>query len=819
MARAAFRRRPKRTRSVGFLTPRRGASASILSVVSPPGSLSVAPSPAVVPAPVVAAKLLAPRLRDDEYPRAVLVDALCAAHVPVVAVRAAAGYGKTTTVRQWIEVDRRASAWLTVDRADNDPVWLLRHLVRALDGIEPLPEVEALLAVDLPPGAEAVLPRLATSLAVFGQPFVLVLDDVHVITSPAVGELLEWLVGVLPDGSTLALVGRSLPPMRLTRHVVNGDAMVLRREDLAFTERESRAVLERAVPGLSAEALDQLLARTEGWPAGLYLSVLALKGAAAPDQVVTRLPSAGGDLGTYFHEELLRGLDPGLRSFLVRTSILPRLSSGLCDAVLQRTDSRVVLRALAESDNLFVVALDDDPDAYRYHHLFADLLVAELPVEAPGDEEAVLRQRAARWLAEHGDADGAVHQAVAAGDTDLASSLVVRHLGDLVQSGRIETLERWLALFPAEEERRRPALAVARGWACVARGQFGDAGLWLDHLDLAVDDGEVAGDRDLVLGRAALTMIHGGGGVKAVVSAARTVQADGPTDNAWWSTARLMEAVASPLMDPSVDAPSLCAAAEFATRGQTTAHAVALAHLAWSRFESGDDRGGQAAMAQSVEEVRAEGIEDYTLVVHVHAVEAYASARRDPSDRAHEAIGRARDVLERNAGAVPRARCHTRLILAEAALLLSDLELVNRLLDEAEPLLVHEPDAVALWEWVDRLRDVLRARRQQAALVDRLGITGAESRVLEQLPTHRSLEEIGEVLYISRNTVKTHAVSIYRKLGVSGRSAAVARARALGLLDPGGPSPLRGEDNRRVAGAPWDTDRISGRRSTPAAPN
>ena len=727
------------------------------------------------------AKLHPPRLREDELWREVLVDALCAARVPVVAVRAGVGYGKTTTVRQWVGRDGRPSAWLTVDSADDDPVRLLRHVVRSLARIQPLPEAEAALAVDRPQVATAVLPRLADGLARFDQPVVLVVDDVHLLAAVPAGEVLERLVGLLPEGSTLALVGRSMPPMRLTRHVASDDAMVLRRDDLAFTSRECVAVLERTVPGLSAEATEALIARTEGWPAGLYLSAIALKGASAPDQVVTRLTTAG-DIGTYFHEELMRGLDPALRAFLVRTSILPRLSSGLCDAVLGRTDSSSFLRALAASDNLFVVALDADADTYRYHHLFADLLQSELAVEAPG-EEAALRGRAARWLAEHGDPDGAIHQAAAAGELDLAVSLVLGHLAGLVQAGQIETLERWIALFSADEARRLPALALAQGWACLARGDFDDAGHWLHHLDDALAAGAVMDDRRLEVGRASLTMIQGEGGVKAVLAAAHTVQAAGPIDNPWWSTGRLMEAVASPLVDPSVDALALCAAAEFATRGEPTAHAVALAHLAWAQFQRGDDGDGQAAIARAVDEVRAEGIGDYTLVVHVHAVGAYACARREPPDRAHEAIRYALGVIEGHARAVPRARCHTRLILAEAALLLGDLELVTRLVDEAESLLTHEPDAVVLWDWVDRLRAARRVRRQQAALVDRLGITDAESRVLAQLPTHRSLEEIGEVLYISRNTVKTHAVSIYRKLGVSGRSAAVERAREVGLLD------------------------------------
>ena len=766
--------------SVGFSEPAAACAHLHTDGVPPPGSAS---APLVDAVPVVAAKLRPPRLRDDELPREALVDALCAARVPVIAVRAGAGYGKTTTVRQWVGAEERAAAWVTVDGTDNDPVPLLRHVVRALAGIEPLPEVEAVLASDRPRVTAVALPRLAEALAGFARPFILVLDDVHVLTNPAVGELVERLVGILPERCTVVLVGRAMPPMRLTRHVVSDEAMVLRREDLAFTARESRAMLARTLPDLGPDAFGALVARTEGWPAGLYLSVLALKGAAAPEAVVERLTTTDTDLGTYFHEELMRGLDPDLRSFLVRTSILPRLSSALCDAVLGRADSAAVLRSLAASDNLFVVALEDgDADAYRYHHLFADLLLAELPFEAPG-EEATLRVRGARWLADHGDADGAIHQAAAAGDLDLAASVLLRHLAELVQAGQTETLHRWMALFSDVEARRRPAVALGRGWACVVRGEFVDAGRWLEILDASASAGGAAGDRRLDLGRAALTMVHGRGGVLGVVAAAQSVLAGGPEDNPWWSTARLMDAVARPLADPSVDAPALCAAAEFATRGEPTAHAVALAHLAWAQLDLGQEAAGQAAIAQALAEVRAEGIEDYVLVIHVHAVAAYASARRGAVDAAAQAITFTCDLLRSLPEAVPRSRCHVRLVLAEAAFLLGDLARATRLVDEAEPLLRDEPDAVVLAAWVDRLRAVLTERRAVAVGVARLGITEAERRVLAELPTHRSLEEIGEVLYISRNTVKTHAVSIYRKLGVSGRSAAVDRARDVGLLD------------------------------------
>ncbi|HMQ26974.1 MAG TPA: LuxR C-terminal-related transcriptional regulator, partial [Acidimicrobiales bacterium] len=231
------------------------------------------------------------------------------------------------------------------------------------------------------------------------------------------------------------------------------------------------------------------------------------------------------------------------------------------------------------------------------------------------------------------------------------------------------------------------------------------------------------------------------------------------------------------------DAVALIEEAEFASRGSLSTHAVCLSHLAWACLRAGDDLRGLALAAEAIAELREHHLETYNLATNVPAVHAYAMARQGRRDDHRAAVERVDELLASLGGAVPRAQCQIRLILAESALLLDDADGAAAFLAAAEPFLAAEPDAVVLWDAVDDIRGRLADRARQARAISGYRLTDAELRVLAELPTHRSLEEIGRVLYISRNTVKTHAVSIYRKLGVSGRSAAVERARSLGLID------------------------------------
>lgn len=613
------------------------------------------------------------------------------------------------------------------------------------------------------------------------------LDDVQVVEDGTVADLVVWLGASLPVGSTLALVGRSLPSVRLAHHLAGDDAVVLRRDDLAFDDREHRAVVDAALVTLDDGQVDALHERTEGWPAGLQLSLLAARAAPDPAAVLADLPHRAEDLGGYVHEELLHRLAPDLRAFLVQTAVLDRLSPALCDAVLDRRGSGAVLRSLAESENLFVVAHDDDPESLRYHRLFADLLLADLRADHP-ELEPVLRRRAAAWLDAHGDPDAAVTQALAAGDPALAATIAYRHAHAEMQAGSLGTIDRWRRGFSPDVVRRDPLLLLLNGWADLGLGRVDDVRRWLALAAEAHVDGPLPdGTPSLAVARASLAMIYSGDGVKQTRRDARLVREAGPAASPWWGTACMFEAHAAALSDRDADGVALYEDAEFAARGHAATHAVCLSHLAWHRFQTGDEAGGFEAASAASAELRAHHLERYNLTVHVHATAAYAAARQGRRGDYDAAAERTLELVASLAGAVPRSQCQIRLVLAEGALLLGAVGQARELVAAAEPFLAAEPDAVVLWDWVDRLRERLAERRRREGAASRYQLTEAERRVLALLPTHHPLGEIGRELYISRNTVKTHAVSIYRKLGVSSRSAAVDRARALGLLDDDDP--------------------------------
>ncbi len=728
------------------------------------------------------AGLRAPRVRPDQLWRAGLVDRLCDADVQLVAVRADAGYGKTTTVRQWIEVDPRRTAWVTLDETDDDPVVLLRHVLHALGGARAVPGLDGLFRRGRPVVVASVLQSLEQTFAGPEPAFVLVLDDVHRISSPQAATLLRWLVDHIPDGSTIVLVGRMLPAVHLARRLAEGNALELQRADLAFSDEECATVLGRALPQLGDDDRSRLVGLTEGWPAGLYLSALALGAGGDIPTMLGELPLQDRRFEAYFHEELLHALPPEVQDVLVRTSVLDRLSGELCDAVLGCEGSGAIIERLAASDNLFVVALDDEPSWFRYHHLFADLLLAELRSARPAEEE-VLRRRAARWLSLHRHADAAVRQAQSVGDLDLTAEIMFRYLPDLVLGGRVHTLARWVDSCPTEERRRHPLLALLAGWSALLGGDGDEVPHWLAVAAAgAVPEPLPDGTVSLEVACAALAMVQSGSGVKETAANARIVRAAGPSGSPFWSSASLLEAVATRLADRGADPVAMFRAVEFATRGDPVVHAVALAHLAMGSFACGDDVAGQDAVARAVEEVRANRLDDYPLIVIVPAVEALAAARRGDAPASVLATRRAVGLVESMQGGVPRGACHVHVLLADAALRTGDHVAAAEHLAEASRYLPGEPDAVVLWDLVDEVRERLGAVDRHREATAQVGLTEAELRVLDKLPTHLSLEEIGRELYVSRNTVKSHAIAIYRKLGVAGRSAAVDRARELGLL-------------------------------------
>ncbi len=730
---------------------------------------------------VVPQRLRPPVTRPDQLHRTALVARVLASEAPVVVVvQAGAGYGKSTLLTQIAATDGRPFGWVTLDPADDDPVVFFRHLVRALgDAGVDVSEVVAELGGSDPDLRRRVLPMLASVLDRTVEPFLLLLDDVHVLARDEAVRIGDELAQLIPSGSTVVLSGRAMPELRLARRELDGGVARFGEADLAYTVDESRDLLARALPDLPSSAVADVLRVTEGWPAGLHLAVLALRDHPDPPVVIEGLLASDRRVVDYLQQEGVALLDPDLRQFLLDVSVLGPLSPALCDAATGRSDSAELLDRLVVSGNLFVAPVQGQGSTYRIHRLFADLLLKDLRTVDPGREREV-RRRAARWLDERGDGDGAVLQAVAAGDLDLAAEIVHRRHAAVIQRGETATIERWLGLFPGEALAADGLLSVVAGWLAVTEG---DRRAVAHHLDVArassLDGRLPDGTVDLGVAIAALEMVACIDGLDAAIRSVRIVVEAGPDGSPWWAVARQLEAVmlvAAGRADPL----EALSGAELDTRGRSAVHALTVAHLALAHLRSGDRAQADRLARAALDEVAENGLRSYSLTGMVHCIASLTAATVGDHPRSRRHAGDAESILQITRHMNARAAVQARQLIAEAALVRGEPDIAARLLPAARSNLAQEPAAIELERLQSVLEQRLRAARAHPEVQE---LTAAELRVLGQLPTHRSLEEIGEHLFVSRNTVKTHTLSIYRKLGVSSRSQAVVRAEELGVIE------------------------------------
>ena len=338
-----------------------------------------------VPFDVLDVKLAPPFVRDGTVSKADLIARLSASTVPFVTVVAPAGYGKTTLLAKWADADQRPFAWVALDGRDGDALVFLRHIAAAIHGVEPVAP-EAFNALAGPGGStwSTRVPPVGRALAALERPLVLVLDDLHAVANPSCLDVLAALFEYVPAGSQIAVASREDPALPLARWRAQGSLQEIGAAELRLDEREAELLLEAAGVELDADQLADLTERTEGWPAGLYLAALSLQ-AGAPGS-----PGAAGFTGDdrfvsdYFRLELLSRLPPAETRFLMYTSVLDHMCGGLCDALLETTQSARVLETI-EHANRFVVPLDRRGEWYRYHHLFGRLLRTEARTQRAGD--------------------------------------------------------------------------------------------------------------------------------------------------------------------------------------------------------------------------------------------------------------------------------------------------------------------------------------------------------------------------------------------------------------------------------------------------
>ena len=416
----------------------------------------------------LASKLRGPLSRPGTVARSSLVGRLARDDLrPIVSLVAPSGYGKTTLLSQWAERSGQAFAWVSIDEHDNDPKVLLSYVAEALDRVQPVgePVFEALASpVSSVPGS--VMPRLGSAFWSMTVPLVLVLDDVHLLHETESRDALSMLADHVPGGSRLVLAGRSDPPLRVARLRAEGRITEIGPGDLSLTREEAIALLRAAGVSLGDDDLTSLHQRTEGWPAGLYLAALCLREGGSPGAAAA---SFGGDdrlVSQYMEAEFLARVSRRHRLFLTRTAVLDRMCGPLCEAVLELPGSAAALAELSRS-NLLLVPLDRRRVWYRYHHLFRDMLLAELERVEPGLMPA-LRRRAARWCLRHGRPEEALEYFMAAGDVDAVAGLVGSLSLQTYRQGRVATLRRWFEWLDREHAiGGHPMTAV---WASISSG-------------------------------------------------------------------------------------------------------------------------------------------------------------------------------------------------------------------------------------------------------------------------------------------------------------------------------------------------------------
>ena len=731
-------------------------------------------------------KLYPPSARDEWVERLALIDELAQSVTKLVLVDAPAGFGKTTLVAQWrsSKVETRPFAWVSLDRGDGDPTRLWWYVVSALTRACPEIDGEAILAelrAQAPGFPGSVLPMLANELAALSAPVVLVLDDYHMIKDRSCHEQLEFLLLHLPPTAQIVLITRADPPLPLARLRAAGEMTEVRARELRFSPEEAAELLA-AVAGihLGEPDLSQLMERTEGWPAGVYLAAISLRGHPSPHAFVRQFTGNNRFIVDFLAEEVLGRQPAEIQQFLARTSLLNRFCAPLCDAVTGAPGAAGIIEVL-ERENLFLVPLDDNRQWYRYHHLFAQLLRSRLARAEPG-LVATLHERASAWHEGDGSAEEAVHHALAAGDAARAVALISRYWHAYVDKGRTATVRGWMRELGDDRIAGDPLAAHCAAWAAAVSGDQSGARRWLPVIEAGRRDGPLPdGMRSLESSAALLRACFGFDGLPAMHEAARTA-------------ATIEQDPASPYFALARGALGFCrylsgdllgAVRPLEEAVQTEAslqliRMFAVAVLAMVLVEQGRlPKARECADAAHDVAVRGD-LGTVPQTVMAYAATAAVCAAEGRFEAARRELEPVLDLRRKNSGLGPWTTIVPTLLLARIRLELGDAAGAAELADEAREVLAALPDGTEALQ--ARLADLGRRIAGPAREPhDAEPLTEREVAVLRMLGGTLSLREIGTELYVSANTVKTHTQAIYRKLGVSSRGDAVARGKRLGI--------------------------------------
>ncbi len=729
-------------------------------------------------------KFYPPTARKEWVERQDLVQQLTAATAKLILVDAPAGFGKTTLVAQWSAspLESRPFAWLSLDDADNDPGRLWWHVVCALQRACPdleMADVLQALRVPIPDIEGTMLPLLLNELAALSSPVVLALDDYDLVNDPLCHHEVEFLLLHLPPAAQVVLITRADPALPLARLRAAGELAEIRSGQLRLAPDEA-AGLVRAVADVELTEPDllTLVDRTEGWPAGLYLAALSLHGHPSPTDFIAQFTGDSRYIVDFLAEEVLSRQPAEIRRFLMQTSVLGSFCAPLCESVTGVASAADIIGIL-DRENLFVLPLDDKRQWFRYHHLFAQVLRSELGRTEP-DLVPVLHQRASGWHRLSGSADQAIGHAFAAGDVPGSIDLIARYWYAYCDSGQTSTVRGWLRSLGDDAIATHPVAAHCAAWAAALSGDRESVQRWLPVIDAATDQGPLPDGMQSLRSSAALLRgtfgFDGVGPMRDAAALAVTLENDPASP--WFAAAEISLAAASYWSG------DLELAADYAMRALLSTSIAMVRMHAFAVVAYVTSEQGSVARA-----------EEFARAAHAIATDGSIGLRGTPQSAiAHTALGMihatsgqlqdARSEFEhalkiRRAwlGISPWPTLEIQLRLAPVLLELGDRQAAAALLDEARKLLAAFPDGAQAQH--ARLDGLTAVSPRLAAAGEAL--TQREAAVLRLLRGTLSLREIGQQLYVSQNTVKTHTRAIYRKLGVSTRQQAVAALKEKGL--------------------------------------
>jgi LuxR family transcriptional regulator, maltose regulon positive regulatory protein len=730
--------------------------------------------------PMLEAKLRPPPLRSEWVARARLLDKLQeAAQRPVTLIAAPAGYGKTTLVTQWLASGSRPAtvAWVSLDTTENDPVRLWSHVATALDraGCTIARDVADFIAAGASDLTRSVLPMIIDAIAARLPHTTVVIDDFQSVCPDCIAQF-DFLIEHLPVKAHLVLISRSDPALRLGRLRAAGKLSEIRADDLAFNVEEASSLLSSDRVQLPTDAVSELMRRTEGWPAGLYLATLSLAGRGDPSEFVHHFSGNNRFIGEYLTEEVLSRQTDEMRNFILGMSVLDRFSAPLADYMTRSRRSAHLLREL-EHSNLFLIPLDEEKRWFRFHHLFGAVARSALEADQP-DRVPELHQRAADWLSKNDYVGEAVPHAVSAGAADQAAALVQANWLRYFDAGLAITVRGWLHDLEASTADETCPTIVTAAWMAALSGDHEQLSRRLAQLGSTEFRGPLPdGTKSAESAMALIRGLFGFGGPLEMLAEARraaAVETDGSTP--WYAVANAALGHAAYVAGDLNTAMRALPRGAYSDAAPAMTKILALGTLSLTQAEEGNQ-----AAARDLAQEAIEVVETRSLQALPHVSIAFTALGQ--SQAAFGALKDAMATLEyglslcrKLPGLSPWPTMHHLLIMARVAGISRDLPLAGRLLDDVSPLMqLFGQGMSAMAARLDTVRKGLRTL--SSPQLDGEALTGREMDVLRRLTGSQSLGEIAAALYLSPNTVKTHTMALYRKLGARSRFEAVRIGR------------------------------------------